>query len=590
MDLIVICYWLFLPAAFFLLLPKNILGYLKYFWIFYFTLFIDLAFFLEMATFPFLKEYDLRPDEIFIRYLDHYKEVGGTVWATNKWYLIITILLLIVVHIATWRSFRKIVTGYSSLNWKWRLLAFPIVGGLLFLGARSSFAPRPANISTAYFSEENKLVNELTLNSTYTVVLAATRLANEKDPSAIYGSMQEEEIFRRVKKNTGLPDSLYLHSGIPFLRRHFPSGKSNRPLNVVIILEESLGAEYIGYLKGLPLTPNLDSLSKQGLSFQQLYSTGTRTVRGIEAVVTGFLPTPGNSVVNLGLSRSGFFTAGELFKNAGYTTEFIYGGESNFDEMRSFFISNGFDKIYDEPSFKKPVFTGVWGVSDEDLMTKANEVFEAHGDHPFFSVILSTSNHSPFEFPDGRIALYQKPKQSVYNAMKYADYAIGQFFEKAKRSAYYKNTLFLIVADHSTRVFGDEFIPVEKFHIPGVIIGPNVPVMSITKVTSQIDLLPTLLYLSGVKANSPMIGKNAMTLSKDDPGRCFMQYGLNYGYMFGDTLMVLKPYSKPQEFLYNNKTNKLTALHSVNNERARDALAFSLLPWDLYIHKEYRLN
>jgi phosphoglycerol transferase MdoB-like AlkP superfamily enzyme len=486
MDMIIICYWLFLPSLFFLLLPKSWIESIKYFWIFYFILFLDIAFFMEASTAPFIKEYDLRPDAIFIRYLKHFKEVSGTVWSTNKWELILTIIALIFVTRFIGHSFKILINNYRPIKWYYRLIILPLVGGLLFLGARSSFAPRPANMSTAYFSEKVRLADELTLNSTYTVVLAATKLSNEKDPSAFYRSMSKNEVFMLIKKESGIPDSTLVTSEIPFLHTQNSIIQRQRPLNVVILLEESLGAEYIGALGGLPITPHFDELTKEGMLLTNLYSTGTRTVRGIEAVVPGFLPTPGNSIVNLGLSRNGFFTAGQLFKKDGYTTEFIYGGQSNFDEMRTFFLGNGFTNVYDEPTFSNPAFRGVWGVSDEDLMRKADEIFLSHGDKPFFSVILSTSNHSPFEFPDGRINLYEQPKQTVHNAMKYAHYAIGLFFELAKKSDYFKNTLFLVVADHSTRVFGDDFIPVHKFHIPGLLIGPDVPVQTFNKVASQI--------------------------------------------------------------------------------------------------------
>lgn len=590
MDMIVICYFLFLPALFFLLFPKNILRYIKYLWIFYFTFFIGFAFFMEMSTFAFIREYDLRPDTIFVKYLKHFREVSATVWKADHWDVIVTFVLLTVVVLFAWRSFKHIVNHYRPVKWYYRLALLPLVIGLLFLGARSSFAPRPANISTAYWSEKNKLVNELTLNSTYSVMMAVSRLKDEKDPSAVYGSMNEKEIFSRVKHNLEIPDSLFEPSDIPFLHKQIPEVKTTRPRNVVIILEESLGAEYVGALGGLPLTPNLDRLSKQGLFFTDLYSTGTRTVRGIEAVVTGFLPTPGNSIVNLGLSRTGFFTAGGLFKSAGYTTSFIYGGQSNFDEMRSFFLGNGFDHVYDEPSFHQYAFKGTWGVSDEDLMQKADEVFRAQGDKPFFSVILSTSNHSPFEFPDGRIALYEEPKNTVHNAMKYADFAIGRFFELAKRSKYYENTIFLVVADHNTRVFGDEFVPVNKFHIPGLLIGPGIPERSYSKVASQVDLLPTILDFAGIKTENPMIGRNLMQVPESDPGRCFMQYGMNYAYMKGDSVIILKPYQKAQEFVYNRQTLRLTPLDSANAEAARDALAYSLLPWKLYESRRYRMK
>jgi phosphoglycerol transferase MdoB-like AlkP superfamily enzyme len=174
--------------------------------------------------------------------------------------------------------------------------------------------------------------------------------------------------------------------------------------------------------------------------------------------------------------------------------------------------------------------------------------------------------------------------------MKYADFAIGRFFELAKKSDYYKNTIFLVVADHNTRVFGDEFVPVNKFHIPGLLIGPGIPQTSYSKVASQVDLLPTILDFVGIKTENPMIGRNLMQVPGNDPGRCFMQYGMNYAYMKGDSVIILRPYQKAREFLYNRQTLSLIPLDSASNEAARDALAYSLLPWKLYESRRYRMK
>ncbi len=121
-----------------------------------------------------------------------------------------------------------------------------------------------------------------------------------------------------------------------------------------------------------------------------------------------------------------------------------------------------------------PVFTGSWGVSDEDLFNRAHEEFSAPHERPFFSLVFTSSNHSPFEFPDGRIDLYDGEKNTVNNAVKYADYALGQFIRSAKQSNYWEDTVFLIVADHNSRVYGSEVIPIERFHIPGLILGGSI--------------------------------------------------------------------------------------------------------------------
>ena len=327
------------------------------------------------------------------------------------------------------------------------------------------------------------------------------------------------------------------------------------------------------------------ALKDEGLWLSNLYATGTRTARGIEATISGFLPTPGRSVVKLGNSKSGFFTAASLLKQHGYSTEFIYGGMSNFDEMRSFFIGNEFGRIYDEPTFENPVFHGTWGVSDEDLVRKANQIFVEHGDKPFFSLILSTSNHTPYEYPEGRIDLYEEPAATHFNAIKYADYAIGLFFELAKKEEYFKNTLFLIVADHNSHVRGNDLVPINKFHIPGLFIGPDVPVKELDILSSQVDLLPTILHFLGIDTTHPLVGRNLLNLPEGTPGRAFMQYATHNAYRVEDDVVVLRPHLAPQQFTY---LNAQLIPAELNPEMVQDALAHANFPWMVYSKNLYR--
>ena len=317
-----------------------------------------------------------------------------------------------------------------------------------------------------------------------------------------------------------------------------------------------------------------------------LYATGTRTVRGIEATVCGFLPTPGSSVVKLGLSQQNFFTLANLLQGRGYATEFIYGGDSQFDNMRSFFLGNGFQYIHDLKTFNDPVFEGTWGVSDEDLFSKANEVFKAHNADPFFALILSTTNHDPFEFPDGRIELYEQPKMTRHNAMKYADHALGTFFDMAKKERYYENTVFLVIADHSTRLRGEDLLPVHKFHIPGLIIGPNVTPGIYEKVASQIDMPTTLLDIMGIDVQTPLIGRPLLSLPDKISGRAIMQYGSTHAFLKGDQLIIQRPKMEPVQVTYRGK--KMIPADA-DPELSRDALAHAVLPGYLYSKQLYCL-
>jgi phosphoglycerol transferase MdoB-like AlkP superfamily enzyme len=584
-DLILICYYSSLPLFCFLVLPKKWILKSKWLWIVYFSFFITVIFMMEMSTYAFIEQYDLRPDRIFIEYLDHMEEVSKTIMGNNPISVVLTIVFSVVIAITASILFKRIMKSYDSFPLKTSFILLPLLGGLIFLGARSSLKPRPANISTAYFSNKSKMANELSLNSTFSVFCAFLKMKDEKDPSRVYGKMGAEEILARVSKYNQFKAGK--DKELPFMHTQTPGKAFDKPLNIVIFLQESLGAEYVGCLNGLPLTPKFDSLSNEGMLLTNLYCTGTRTVRGIEAVTAGFLPTPGRSVVKLSKSRSNFFTIAQLLKEKGYSTNFIYGGMSNFDDMKLFFKGNGITNVYDEESFENPSFKGVWGCSDEDLAVKANEVFKKQ-DKPFFGFMLSTSNHAPFEYPEGRIVRYDKNKAgTVHNAMKYADFAIGKFFELAKKEKYYENTIFLVVADHNTRVYGDDIVPINKFHIPGLIIGPEVAKGNFNRLCSQIDLAPTLLSMAGIESQHPMIGTDLSNTDENYKGRSIMQLSNKNAFRVGDTVVIHQPNLPAKCFLYKN-----SELQPIANqpELIRDALAHALLPWLLYSNRMYKTN
>jgi phosphoglycerol transferase MdoB-like AlkP superfamily enzyme len=585
MDLILLCYSMILPTLLLLLLSKAAIQRIRKPLCLLLTVFMAFLVYMEMATFPFVAEFDLRPDQKFIEYLPHVREVTTMVIRTYTLELSIAVIVLLVCVRFFGRATGTLLREYNPLSWKLRLLLFPLIIGLLVLGGRSSIGHRPANLSTAAFSN-NHLANEFALNSTYSLFYAGYRmLRHAKNPSLDYGKMPREEVLRRVALRSGLPEASALQE-IPFLLTQISPLAPTRPPNVVIFLQESMGAVDVGCLKGPDITPNLCRLKEEGLWLSNLYATGTRTVRGIEATISGFLPSSAVGVLKLGLAKKNFFTAASLFKKHGYETQFHYGGMSNFDEMRSFFLGNGFEKIFDEPTFENPAFHGTWGVSDEDLVRNANRIFAAKGDEPFFALMLSTSNHIPYEFPDGRIELYEQPKQTHFNAIKYADYAIGLFFELAKKERYFENTIFLVVADHNSHVRGNEHVPVSKFHIPGLLIGPQVPRTALASIASQIDLLPTILHFTGLTTEHPLVGRNLMQIPEGDPGRAFMQYASNNAYRVGDSIVINRPFLPPEQFHYQNE--KLVPM-PLDPELAKDALAYAHLPWILYSEQRYRL-
>jgi phosphoglycerol transferase MdoB-like AlkP superfamily enzyme len=546
--------------------------------------------FMELATPSFIEEYDTRPNYLFVEYLRYPREVLSTLWGAYRWPMIFA---AIAMPLTIWAVRRKVFRA-CTLDQPLRFL--PTLGMslgflvLCFAAVRSTTDHRPVNPSTVAFSGD-AMINTLPLSSGYTLLYALYESRLEAEGGFHYGKMAEADVFRHLYEGAGLDPAEFTDPDIPTLHAHQASRDLARPLNFVIVLEESLGAEYVGCMGGPPITPKLDRLKDQGIWLENLYATGTRSVRGIEAVVTGFLPTPARSVVKLPRSQRDFFTIAELLKREGYATSFLYGGEAHFDNMRRFFTGNGFQYVIDENDFDDPIFTGSWGVSDEDLFNRAHEYFESMGDQPFFSLIFTSSNHSPFEFPDGRIELHDTEKQTVLNAVKYADWALGDYFDKARESSYWQNTVFLVVADHNSRVRGASLVPIQRFHIPGFFLGGSIQPEIISTVASQIDLIPTALSLIGMSADTPTIGRDlTRPAQRTRPGRAIMQYHSSQAYMENDRVIVYQRGVPGAQYRWDG-SQLIAATEAERDPALMDrALAHSLWPQLAYPAGNYRLR
>lgn len=545
--------------------------------------------FMEISTPAFVMQYDLRPNRLFIEYLEYPKEVLSTLWGGFKIWLLLTVgVLSICLYglIKLAKRLNQATYGHNQYTGR-ALIAWPLLMVIVFAGVRSTLAHRPAN--PAFFAvTSDALVNSLVISSAYSLEYAIYSMRHEENASRIYGDASLEEILNTVRAQPHLADKAFPFEEYPTVHFNKASRSFDKPKNIVIILEESLGATFVEDLGGINVTPNLQQLRKEGWWFRQLYATGTRSVRGIEAVISSFLPTPGRSTVKLSLSQQNFYTAADLLSREGYFTEFLYGGETHFDNMGSFFASNGFQSILGQSDIDNPKFVGSWGASDEDLFNTAHKRFEklAKKNTPFFSLVFTSSNHEPFEFPDDEIELYSTPKNTVENAVKYADFALGKFIDKAKTSNYWEDTIFLIVADHDTRVYGNELVPIQKFHIPGLILGGSIQPKEINEITSQIDLMPTVISLAGISAWTPAIGQDISNDTVPPANRAMMQFGNNYAWMTPQGVAILTP-GEDRTGRYNFDERKFVTDQNINQRLRTEALAHALLPSWLYQHRAY---
>ena len=292
-------------------------------------------------------------------------------------------------------------------------------------------------------------------------------------------------------------------------------------LNVVLVVMESFTGRLVGALGGSPaLSPRFDALARDGLLLANCYATGERTIQGLEAVVASFPSLPGVSVVRRPEARFGFDTLASVLKQRGYRTYFFYGGDASFDQMRGFFLGNGVDRVVEQGDFHDPNFRGEWGVSDEDLLRRAHREFERLSDRGerFFAVLLTVSLHSPWEYPPGRIEPLPPGSRvpegfelAELNNFLYADWAIGDFMERAGRSRYADDTLFVLVADHGVHLRGRTVLPSEEYRVPVLFYSPErIPPRRIERVTSQLDVAPTVMGLLGGSYESRFFGTDVL--------------------------------------------------------------------------------
>lgn len=547
---------------------------------------ILLIVFLEVATPLFISQFDVRPNRLFIEYLDSPLEISGTL---SRGFPLESLAVILVTALLGALAIWAIRTRPAALRMGFlaKLLATVILCTTLVLDVfigRSGLQHRPLNPAMVSLSND-RLVNSLVLNSTYSVLYAAYSYRHEADSEISYAKIPHEQMIANVKSHMdknlvfvdGKLETLHVTDSV--------MSPSTPRKDLIVVVEESLGASFVESLGGQPVTPNIEKWRHKSWFFDNLYATGIRSARGLEAVITGFPPSPSRAVLKLPRAQSEFFTLAAYLKKAGYESTFVYGGESHFDNMRGFFLSNGFDRVIDQYDYDNPEFMGSWGVSDEDLFERALAEIGRDREKPGFFLVFSSSNHPPYEFPDNRIELFDSAnKATAMNAAKYADYALGKFLDALDRRDILSRTTVLVVSDHEDKVFGSDPVPVDRYRIPAFILDPDRPEPVIDKnLASQIDLPETLVSLLGINLPRPTIGHDLARHVNQHDGRAIMQFGENQAYMTEDCTVFLQPHREP--------ITRCIGKHdaSVDADLENTALAHAIFPRYAYEAEAYGL-
>lgn len=524
----------------------------------FFFIAIYLLLFAAVAEWLFWEEFGARFNFIAVDYLIYTNEVIGNIRESYSLPAIFGSLFLIAsgIFFVVWTtSPMRIWLQHLQLQ-PWNLrerlkgLALCLAAPLLFtLCINGRQVPEFGN---TYYQE-------LARNGLYSFCSAYRN--NELSYDQFYNTLPLHDSFNRLRQLTGSKDGAFASTNIFDVTREIVKPGPEKHWNVIQITVESLSAEFLGaYGNTERLTPNLDSLAEQSLFFTNFYATGTRTVRGMEALTLGLPPTPGQSIVRRP-NNENLFTLGSVFQERGYDTAFIYGGYGYFDNMNYYFSKNGY-RVIDRTSVASTniSFANVWGACDEDVfdwsMKEAELAFAQ--DRPFFHFVMTTSNHRPYTYPEGRIDIPSHTGRE--GGVKYTDYAIGRFLEKARARPWFTNTLFVIVADHCAASAGRTDLPIKRYEIPMMFYNPGlVPAGRIGTLSSQIDYPPTLLSLMNWSYRSRFVGKDILEMQPEEE-RAFIASYQKLGLLTRDKLAVLKPVRQRSIYSYERASGEVTLL------------------------------
>ncbi len=516
-----------LPFVLFVLLKKNLWGgrtgraiTSAVFWM-YACLFI----FGSIAETLFWEEYGSRFNFIAVDYLIYTTEVTKNIAES---YPLIP-LLSAMAGSAT-------ILCFMLLRPFWKHACLPAARSELLLAVCVAMAG--ACLWYSPLTSGSRIERELSANGIWSLFSAYRN--NELDYREFYPTIDEKKAAELLHEELEKDGSTFISQDPAEWRRTIESENAEWKPNVIQIVVESLGSDKIG-----PHTPNLNAIISNGMSFSRLMATGTRTVRGIEALMLSLPPTPGSSIVRRP-DCAGMFSAGSVFRSKGYDTAFIYGGYGYFDNMNAFFSGNGF-RIVDRSSLPSEAitFSNAWGVCDEDLFNAALRDAESASlkGRPFYQFILTTSNHRPFTYPEGKISIPSGTGRT--GAVAYTDYAIGEFFRKASEKPWFKNTVFVISGDHTSGAAGHTDLPPERYRIPAVIYCPEkIPPMQSDILCSQADIAPTLFDVLGWTYRSGFFGRSILKMKKED-GRAWISTYQLLGRLTNTSLTVLSPRLPP---------------------------------------------
>jgi phosphoglycerol transferase MdoB-like AlkP superfamily enzyme len=491
------------------------------------------------------------------------------------WYLVLLFAILVFLLI---RIYNRITVSKTKNRALTQTVFYILAFAFIFIGFRGGIQYRPINIMTASQHGSVKMV-ALILNTPFSVIKT---LGKEELPAIKYFTDEEAEQISPTLHTPSSGDSIRM------------KGK-----NVVIIIMESIGKEYVGGLNNQPgYTPFLDSLMKQSLVFTDAYANGKRSMEGIPAVVAGIPALMNEPFVTSAYNGNQITSIPRLLKEINYSSAFFHGGTNGTMNFDNFSQLAGFDRYIGRKEYNNDKdFDGSWGIYDEPFFQFAAADMSMM-QQPFVTAIFSLSSHHPYSIPEKYKTTFKKGTLPIHQSVLYADYSLKRFFESASKMPWYNNTLFIITADHSAISEQPKYqTKVGLYSIPMVFYTADKSFKGESAVTiQQIDIMPTVLNIAGYDRKYFSFGNDVFDTTSDHFAISFLNDNyqiISNGYSFSmDTANALSLYYyRTDSLLQNNLLNTDTAIQRNLERRLKGFIQNynrALIDNKMTVQKEYQ--
>ena len=500
----------------------------------------SLALFLGLMEMDFYREFHQRLNGLVFQYV---KEDPKTVMSM-LWYGFPVVRYLLAWAVGTvilYFAFRGAdrITRSSTASgasravapWYGRVAVFMVLLLVCVVAARGTLRQGPPLRWGDAYTTDSNFANQLGLNGSLSLIAAAKSRFGD-DRTNIWKATLEQPVAQQTVRDMLLTenDKLVDPDTAPVRRDTTPPAEKTLPIkNVVVILMESFAGHSVGAL-GRPgnITPYFDNLAKEGLLFERFFSNGTHTHQGMFATMACFPNLPGFEYL-MQTPEGSHKLSGlpELLSARKFDDVYVYNGDFAWDNQSGFFSNQGMTTFVGRNDFVDPVFSDpTWGVSDQDMFNRGlEELKKREGKEPFYALLQTLSNHTPYALPTPLPVEPVTDRGSLnehLTAMRYSDWALGQFFEKARKEPYFKETLFVVVGDHG---FGNEQqiseMDLGRFNVPLLLIGPGIQEKFGARndtVGTQVDIVPTIMGRLGGEFRQQCWGRDLLTLPEGDKG------------------------------------------------------------------------